>query len=373
MRRLTFLYTHRGSAGTGASSTCDGRVQGGDWCNAGQGNCEAGCGGRWCTNSGGGGGGGGSKCGCNSCTDSVLGRNADGYSVGSRIDWVKANTGRSENDACSLGKIVILFFTNTFPLIVIEVAARDLTLTLHHDAISFTSVCGNEFPGICSECNPGQCSGSPSPPSPSPPSPPTGGGRGSATTTRYWDCSGGACGCSYVPTGLPDNQPAHCHSNAMFAAPRGNPYGAKFYGAAAVSKHLGGMGWLGPSCGKCWKVTGMSISGASSTLVLKGTNVCPDGNPLCERGPHFDIAAPGFGKYWKISTQSRQSQRPITQNCVSCWSVAEDVLSSSLSNDCDRLEPDNIAGKLNVLLEFIALSAQLTHTPLLMVISLCIW
>lgn len=113
-------YCNWGPAGTGASSTCNGEVQGGDWCNVGQGNCEGGCGGRWCTTGGGGGGGGASKCGCNSCTDSILERNADGYSVGSRIDWVQANMGRSENDACSL-------------------------------------VCGDEFPGICGECNAGQC------------------------------------------------------------------------------------------------------------------------------------------------------------------------------------------------------------------------
>jgi len=32
-----------------------------------------------------------------------------------------------------------------------------------------------------------------------------------------------------------------------------------------------------------------------STLVLKGVNFCPDGNPLCENGrAHFDISAPGF-------------------------------------------------------------------------------
>ena len=101
--------THRGPAGTAASSTCDGEVEGGGWCNVGQGNCEPGCGGRWCTNGGGGGGGGASKCGCTLCTDSVLGRDADGYSVGDRIDWVQANMGKSENEACSLGKIVILF------------------------------------------------------------------------------------------------------------------------------------------------------------------------------------------------------------------------------------------------------------------------
>lgn len=52
-----------------------------------------------------------------------------------------------------------------------------------------------------------------------------------ATTTRYWDCSGGSCGCGF---GNP-SMPTHCHSNAMFEAPDGNPYGAKFYGSAAIS------------------------------------------------------------------------------------------------------------------------------------------
>ena len=41
---------------------------------------------------------------------------------------------------------------------------------------------------------------------------------GSASTTRYWDCSGGSCGCGF---GDP-NQPTHCHTNSMFAAPEGN-------------------------------------------------------------------------------------------------------------------------------------------------------
>ena len=54
---------------------------------------------------------------------------------------------------------------------------------------------------------------------------------GSASTTRYWDCSGGSCGCGF---GNKD-QPTHCHSNALFTAPDGNPYGAKFYGSAALS------------------------------------------------------------------------------------------------------------------------------------------
>lgn len=186
-------------------NSCNGEVQGGDWCNGSQSNCKAGCGGQWCTNDGGGG------------------------------------------------------------------------------------------------------------PSPSPP------GSSRATTTRYWDCSGGACGCAYVPTGLSQDEPVHCHSNAMFAAPAGNPYGAKFYGAAAISSALGGGNWMAEGCGKCWKVTATSNApgheGTEETLVLKGTNFCPPENPLCATGPHFDIAAPGF-----------------------------DVESISLSNTCSERIPEEAAG-----------------------------
>ena len=54
---------------------------------------------------------------------------------------------------------------------------------------------------------------------------------GTATTTRYWDCSGGACGCAFGDS----NSPVHCHTNAMFTAPAGNDYGASHYGTTAVS------------------------------------------------------------------------------------------------------------------------------------------
>jgi hypothetical protein len=46
-----------------------------------------------------------------------------------------------------------------------------------------------------------------------------------------------------------------CHSNALFAAPQGNEYGAKFYGTAALSAALGGGNWQAEGCGKCFKVT----------------------------------------------------------------------------------------------------------------------
>ena len=156
----------------------------------------------------------------------------------------------------------------------------------------------------------------PTPPtSTPPPTPPTGGNT--ATTTRYWDCSGGSCGCSFVPTGLGDNQPVHCHSNAMFAAPSGNPFGATYYGAAAISEALGGGNWMSSGCGKCWKVTGYSpITASSTTLVLKGTNYCPTSNAACAgNNVHFDIAAPGF-----------------------------DVTEFSQSNTCSEREPEEATG-----------------------------
>ena len=114
-----------------------------------------------------------------------------------------------------------------------------------------------------------------------------------ATTTRYWDCSGGSCGCGYSKNG----NPVHCESNAMFKAPGGNKYGAKFYGSAAISQTLGGGDWLPSGCGRCFKLTGRAnVGGHSETtvVVLKGTNYCPPQNPSCAGKDHFDIAAPGF-------------------------------------------------------------------------------
>ena len=117
---------------------------------------------------------------------------------------------------------------------------------------------------------------------------------GTATTTRYWDCSGGACGCGFGQ----QSRPEYCHSNAMFKAPDNNEHGAKFYGGAAISNVLGGDYWLGSGCGKCFKLTGTSnipsYKGVSSTIVLKGTNYCPPSNSVCNGQAHFDIAAPGF-------------------------------------------------------------------------------
>lgn len=64
-----------------------------------------------------------SRCGCSSCNSSILRKDAEGHAVGARIDWVKANLNRSEEQACKL-------------------------------------VCGEEFPEICkSQCDPDHCDG----------------------------------------------------------------------------------------------------------------------------------------------------------------------------------------------------------------------
>jgi len=218
-------YCNWGPLGTAASSTCDGEVQGGHWCNVGPYNCQVGCSGNWCETS-----------------------NPSGPTPPPTTPTPPPPT--------------------------------------------------------------------PPPSSPPPPTPPTGGNL-VATTTRYWDCSGGSCACSFVRDGFSDAEPVHCHSNAMFVAPSGNLFGATYYGAAAISEALGGGDWMSSGCGKCWKVTGFSdITELRTTLVLKGTNFCPPVNAACSDGKaHFDIAAPGF-----------------------------DVTEFSLSNTCSQREPDEAAG-----------------------------
>lgn len=43
-------------------------------------------------------------CGCSECTSSILNKDASGYTVRNRIDWVIANKGQSEQKACSTGE-----------------------------------------------------------------------------------------------------------------------------------------------------------------------------------------------------------------------------------------------------------------------------
>lgn len=237
------------------SSTCDGCVQGGEICNAGAHECESDCGGRWCTN-----------------LDAIP--NCNGAPNPGPAPAPTPNPPANDN-----------FCGSSW------VDAYNATCVNEADSVPCpdgnSTVCGygrHCYAGIlCPGIPPPPPPPAPTPPGPPPPppAPPTGGAQ--ATTTRYWDCSGGACGCAYLPLGPgTDSTPAHCHSNAMFAAPAGNPHDAAFYGAAAVSRFLwdgntNSGDWLGEGCGKCWKVTGSSnvgsVLGRSTTVVLKGTNV----------------------------------------------------------------------------------------------------
>lgn len=201
----------------------------------------------------------------------------------------------------------------------------------------------NQGESYCSSCSGRWCTdgSGPTPPPPSPvpaptPSPPTGSPpSGMATTTRYWDCSGGACGCAYLPFEGNDSKPAHCYSNAMFEAPANNSYGAKFYGTAAVSPILFdpdnmSNSWLGEGCGKCWKVTGTAnLDGydTTTTLVLKGANVCPADNQLCSgSNAHFDIAAPGFDvKAYSLAHECEEREPEEKEGFASCsdWMISQ--------------------------------------------------
>ena len=260
---------------------CDGEVQGGEWCNYSEENCKT-CGesspvpSTWCP-------GNNRYCNWNDCNGDVQGGNwcnsneerciSCGNNGPTKSKWCAFTTGR----------------TNPAPVPVPSAPASAPT---------------------------------PSEPLPMAPMAPTPLASGTATTTRYWDCNGGSCGCAYQPfAGLE----SHCYSNAMFHAPEGNPYGAKFYGTAAVSEALGGGNWFldeggVEGCGKCWKVAGTSnVPGTpveTTTLVLRGANFCPEENPACANGiAHFDIAAPGF-----------------------------DFLGASLSNTCASREPEELEG-----------------------------
>ena len=46
-------------------------------------------------------------CGCSSCTSSTLDKDADGHKVRDRIDWLIANAGQSEQEACTTGKSML--------------------------------------------------------------------------------------------------------------------------------------------------------------------------------------------------------------------------------------------------------------------------
>ena len=72
-------------------------------------------------------------CGCTSCTKDVLDSNAGGFSCKNRINWIIANKGFSEEDACKL--------------------------------------VGDEYPSICGMCHTDRCGSFPPGPTPPPPGP----------------------------------------------------------------------------------------------------------------------------------------------------------------------------------------------------------
>jgi hypothetical protein len=121
----------------------------------------------------------------------------------------------------------------------------------------------------------------------------------------------------------------------MFEAPANNSYGAKFYGTAAVSPILFdpdnmSNSWLGEGCGKCWKVTGTAnLDGydTTTTLVLKGANVCPADNQLCSgSNAHFDIAAPGFDvKAYSLAHECEEREPEEKEGFASCsdWMISQ--------------------------------------------------
>lgn len=295
-------YCNWGPLGTGMSSTCDGCVQGGSSCNGGAHQCESDCGGKWCTN-----------------VEDIS------PTCSNSNDPPPPSPPSSSNS----------FYCGTSWMNAKESSCKPLS---EGGGLKDTATpCAN---GNSTACAPSgycyadiNCSTVTSPPVTPPTNPPPTPtnppqtvitpppGTLVASTTRYWDCSGGGCGCAYLPGGPgTDANPAHCHSNALFSAPTGNEYGATYYGAAAISRFLwdgntNSGDWRGEGCGKCWKVTGSGLTATTTTIVLKGTNICPTG--ICnENGKaHFDIAAPGF-----------------------------DVAEFSWSNTCEDLEPDELEG-----------------------------
>ena len=154
---------------------CSGVPQGGDdessllFCNADENQCENGCGGEWCSGSFG-------YCTWSQC-DGVI----------RSTEWCNAQTANCEG-ACG------------------------------------GTWCTNGGGAVSPVTSPTGPTPTAQPPTPTAPTPFS---AGTATTTRYWDCSGGACGCAYLPSG-PGSE-THCNSNAMFAAPAGNEYGASLY------------------------------------------------------------------------------------------------------------------------------------------------
>jgi len=134
-----------------------------------------------------------------------------------------------------------------------------------------------------------------------------------ATTTRYYDCQGGSCGCGFLINGIP----VTCPWEAFGMLPNTTYEGRQIpLGTAAASDTIfGEEGWMGPGCGDCYLLKSTGIYGGTydtqgttenpdSEIIVKVTNKCPD-HPTCpvmkavnNRGAsaHFDIAVPAGGQ-----------------------------------------------------------------------------
>lgn len=201
-----------------------------------------------------------------------------------------------------------------------------------------TCDCGWANPQSCkgddgSCCHGCCCGASPSPsPSPSP------SGGGTASTTRYWDCSKPTCSWAQKCSGCgTPGRPYAADWNQLFKV------NGQIYGTVATSGSLG-QNAGGSGCNRCWSLRVKSGRAAGKTLKVMATNFCPD-QPNCPRTKydtnpwgqhyHFDIAIPGGGvgladhchqQYgggsdWKVNSAAECSKLPsnVQSGCRIWW------------------------------------------------------
>jgi len=129
-----------------------------------------------------------------------------------------------------------------------------------------------------------------------PSSPMLTGVSGTASTTRYWDCSKPTCAWASKCLGSGHGNFAS-DWNQLFKGSDG-----RIYGTVASSGSFG-MDDAGGACMKCYDLTVKDGPAMGKQLTVMATNYCPD-EPTCpaagETNPkgqqyHFDIAIPGGG------------------------------------------------------------------------------
>lgn len=205
-------------------------------------------------------------CGCASCTQDVLNRDANGYACGARIEWVIANTDLDEANACAL-------------------------------------VGGDEFPTICGDCDPNTCNDDPSPPVDIPPieEPPVEDIEWDGydlTMTHYWDCSGQSCDATTLSPWNYDKYRSPAGYQPQDPNDFGGPskYGEKLWVTAAImnidqgsNDACCGATSVG-GCGNCILIQNPDSLHPEWSVMAMKKNTC--GN--CRSTPHADINVPGF-------------------------------------------------------------------------------